>query len=102
MISKFLDKSNRWSKEKEKRTTFKEVFSGEEGQDVLAMLAEAHFVFRTSHADNPYTSAWQEGQRTVVMEIINLVGADLEVVRRRIAMQEEARQERQSSLQFRA
>jgi hypothetical protein len=66
------------------------------------MLSEAHFVFRTSHADDPYTSAWQEGQRTVVMEIINLVGADLEVVRRRIALQEEARQERQSSLQFRA
>tara|TARA_R100001530_G_scaffold54407_1_gene40127 strand:- start:87 stop:395 length:309 start_codon:yes stop_codon:yes gene_type:complete len=102
MISKFLDKSNRWAKEKEKRTTFKEVFNTEEGQDVLAMLSEAHFVFRTSHASDPYTSAWQEGQRTVVMEIINLVGADLEVVRRRIAMQEEARREKQSSLQYRA
>ena len=81
----------RWLQEKEKRTRFKEVFSGEEGQDVIAALANAHFVFRTSHASDPYTSAWQEGQRTVVMEIINLVGADLETIRKRIDMQEIAR-----------
>ena len=81
----------RWLQEKEKRTRFKEVFSGEEGQDVIAALANAHFVFRTSHASDPYTSAWQEGQRTVVMEIINLVGADLEAIRKRIDMQEQAR-----------
>ena len=82
---------SRWLQEKEKRTRFKEVFSGEEGQDVIAALANAHFVFRTSHASDPYTSAWQEGQRTVVMEIINLVGADLETIRKRIDMQETAR-----------
>ena len=86
----------RWLQEKEKRTRFKEVFSGEEGQDVIAMLANAHFVFRTSHASDPYTSAWQEGQRTVVMEIINLVGADLEAIRKRIDMQEQARVERRA------
>ena len=60
------------------------------------MLANAHFVFRTSHASDPYTSAWQEGQRTVVMEIINLVGADLEAIRKRIDMQEQARVERRA------
>ena len=86
----------RWLQEKEKRTRFKEVFSGEEGQDVIAALANAHFVFRTSHANDPYTSAWQEGQRTVVMEIINLVGADLEAIRKRIDMQEKARVERRA------
>ena len=91
MISKFLEKSERWAKEKQKRTTFKEVFNTEEGQDVLGMLAEAHFVFRTSHAEDPYTSAWQEGQRTVVLEIINLVNADLEAIRKRIDLQEQAR-----------
>ena len=82
---------SRWLQEKGKRKSFKEVFSGEEGQDVIAMLANAHYVFRTSHASDPYTSAWQEGQRTVVMEIINLVGADLETIRKRIDMQETAR-----------
>jgi len=87
---------SRWLQEKEKRTRFKEVFSGEEGQDVLAILSNAHFVFRTSHANDPYTSAWQEGQRTVVMEIINLVGADLEAIRKRIDMQEQARVERRA------
>ena len=49
---------SRWLQEKEKRKRFKEVFSGEEGQDVIAALANAHFVFRTSHASDPYTSAW--------------------------------------------
>ena len=82
---------SRWLQEKEKRTRFKEGFSGEEGQDVLAMLANAHYVFRTSHAKDPYTSAWQEGQRTVVLEIINLVNADLEAIRKRIDLQEQAR-----------
>ena len=82
---------SRWLQEKEKRTRFKEVFSGEEGQDVLAMLANAHFVFKTSHANDAYTSAWQEGRRTVVLEIINLVGADLEAIRKRIDLQEQAR-----------
>ena len=84
---------SRWLQEKEKRKSFKKVFGGEEGQDVIAMLSNAHFVFRTSHANDPYTSAWQEGQRTVVMEIINLVGADLEAIRKRIDMQEQARQQ---------
>lgn len=87
---------SRWLQEKGKRKSFKGVFSSEEGQDVLAMLANAHYVFRTSHAGDPYTSAWQEGQRTVVMEIINLVGADLEAIRKRIDMQEQARVERRA------
>ena len=87
---------SRWLQEKGKRKSFKEVFSGEEGQDVIAMLANAHYVFRTSHANDPYTSAWQEGQRTVVMEIINLVGADLGSIRKRIDMQEQARVERRA------
>jgi len=87
---------SRWLQEKEKRKRFKEVFSGEEGQDVITALANAHFVFRTSHANDPYTSAWQEGQRTVVMEIINLVGANLEAIRKRIDMQEQARVERRA------
>ena len=84
---------SRWLQEKEKRKIFKEVFSGEEGKDVLAMLANAHFVFKTSHSKDPYTSAWQEGQRTVVLEIINLVNVDLEAIRKRIDMQEQARQQ---------
>ena len=87
---------SRWLQEKGKRKSFKEGFSSEEGQDVIAMLANAHYVFRTSHANDPYTSAWQEGQRTVVMEIINLVGADLESIRKRIDMQEQARIERRA------
>ena len=87
---------SRWLQEKGKRKSFKEVFSGEEGQDVLAALANAHFVFRTSHSNDPYTSAWQEGQRTVVLEIINLVGADLESIRKRIDLQEQARVERRA------
>ncbi len=82
---------NRWNNEKQKRQNFKEVFGSQQGKDVLALLANSHFVYRTTHSNDPYTSAWQEGQRTVVMEIINLVGADLETIRKRIDMQETAR-----------
>mgnify|MGYP000202675884 CR=1 FL=1 len=81
----------RFDTEKFKRESFKEVFGTEEGKNVLALLAKSHFVYRTSHSDDPYKSAWQEGQRTVVMEIINLVGADIEAIRKRIDMQETAR-----------
>ncbi len=48
---------SRWLQEKEKRKSFKKVFGGEEGQDVIAMLSNAHFVFRTSHANDPYTTS---------------------------------------------
>ena len=82
---------NRWNNEKRKREDFKEVFGTEQGKNVLALLANSHFVYRTTHSNDPYTSAWQEGQRTVVMEIINLVGADLETIRKRMDMQEIAR-----------
>tara|TARA_B100001250_G_C19757458_1_gene770819 strand:+ start:174 stop:443 length:270 start_codon:yes stop_codon:yes gene_type:complete len=82
---------SRWNNEKQKRQNFKEVFGTEQGKEVLALLANSHFVYRTTHSNDPYTSAWQEGQRTVVMEIINLVGADLETIRKRIDMQEIAR-----------
>ena len=97
----FLKEGTRYFNEKAKRTAFKSVFSTEEGQSVLAMLAETNFVFQSSHASDPYTSAWQEGQRTAVMAIINLVGADLETIRRKIDSQEEARR-RQNNLQQRA
>ena len=87
---------SRWNNEKQKRQNFKEVFGTEQGKEVLALLANSHFVYRTTHSNDPYTSAWQEGQRTVVMEIINLVGADLEAIRKRIDMQEQARVERRA------
>ena len=76
-----------WDIEKDKRDKFKLVFGTDEGKDVLALLANAHFVYQTTHASDPYTTAWHEGQRTAVMEIINLVGADLESIRKRIDLQ---------------
>ncbi len=88
---------SRWLQEKGKRKSFKEVFSGEEGQDVIAMLANAHYVFRTSHAGDPYTSAWQEGQRSVVLKIMEMVDTDLRVLRTRYDQQELARIKRQDN-----
>ena len=54
---------------------FRDVFAGEQGQDLLAILAKKFHVYKFMQTPDPYVSAFQEGQRSVVikmMEIINI------------------------------
>ena len=73
---------------------FRDVFGGEQGQDLLAILAKKFHVYKTAQTPDPYISAFQEGQRSVVMKIIEIVETDLEAVKRRMDQQEAERLKR--------
>lgn len=67
-----------FSKEKRKQALYQQVFSTPQGEKVLKDLLQRHFVFSTTHVPtDPYTSAFQEGRRAVVTDILRYLHADL-------------------------
>ena len=85
-------------RESKTRSLFKDCFSTAEGKEVLAKLVKDYHVFKTTPTPDPYLSAWQEGQRSVVLKILELVDTDLRVLRTRYDQQELARRNRQDNL----
>ena len=79
------------------RRLFKDCFSTEEGQEVLTRLVKDYHVFKTTPTPDPYLSAWQEGQRSVILKILEMVDTDLRVLRTRYDQQELARRNRQDN-----
>ena len=75
---------------------FRDVFAGEQGQDLLAILAKKFHVYKFLQTPDPYVSAFQEGQRSVVMRIIEIIQTDLEAVKRRMDQQEQERIKRRA------
>jgi hypothetical protein len=51
---------------------YKITFSSKEGEKVLADLTSAYY-HRGSFKENPYETAYREGQRSVLIRIINLI-----------------------------
>ncbi len=84
----------RWNEERIKRELFKEVFKGDKGKDILTFLSKDYHVYKTSQTPDPYVSAFQEGQRSVVLKIMEYVQTDLETIRRRHDFQEQERLKR--------
>tara|TARA_R100001530_G_scaffold27242_1_gene21833 strand:+ start:193 stop:462 length:270 start_codon:yes stop_codon:yes gene_type:complete len=79
---------------KREQDLFRDVFKNEQGKDLLAILAKSFHVYKTAQTPDPYISAFQEGQRSVVMKIIEIVETDLEAVKRRMDQQEAERLKR--------
>ena len=75
---------------------FRDVFAGEQGQDLLAILAKKFHVYKFLQTPDPYVSAFQEGQRSVIMKIIEIIQTDLEAVKRRMDQQEQERIKRRA------
>ena len=75
---------------------FRDVFTGEQGQDLLAILAKKFHVYKFLQTPDPYVSAFQEGQRSVIMKIIEIIQTDLEAVKRRMDQQEQERIKRRA------
>ena len=86
-----------FDREANTRKLFKECFTTEQGKEVLNKLIKDHFVFKTTPTPDPYLSAWQEGQRSVVLKIMEMVDTDLRVLRTRYDQQELARIKRQDN-----
>jgi len=70
---------------------FREVFAGEQGQDLLAILARKFHVYKFLQTPDPYVSAFQEGQRSVVVQIMETINSDLDALKRRLDIQQEAK-----------
>ena len=63
---------------------FRNVFGGEEGKELLAILAKNFHVYKTVQTPDPYISAYQEGQRSVVIKMMEIINTDLDAVKRRM------------------
>ena len=70
---------------------FRDVFAGEQGQDLLAILAKKFHVYKFMQTPDPYVSAFQEGQRSVVVQIMETIHTDLDALKRRLDLQQEAK-----------
>mgnify|MGYP006157713197 FL=1 len=57
---------------KKLKQQYKITFSSKEGEKVLADLTSAYY-HRSSFKENPYETAYREGQRSVLIRIINLI-----------------------------
>tara|TARA_Y100001947_G_C10209465_1_gene248499 strand:- start:62 stop:331 length:270 start_codon:yes stop_codon:yes gene_type:complete len=73
---------------------FRTIFSSEEGKELLAILAKNFHVYKTVQTPDPYVSAYQEGQRSVVIKIMEILHTDLDAVKRRMDQLENERLKR--------
>ena len=74
---------------------FRDVFAGEQGQDLLAILAKKFHVYKFLQTPDPYVSAFQEGQRSVVVQIMETINSDLDALKRRLDIQQAAKDKHQ-------
>ena len=63
---------------------FREVFGTDEGKEIMAILARKFHVYKYMQTPDPYISAFQEGQRSVVVQILEILKTDLDAVKRRL------------------
>ena len=65
-------------KEKERKQLYDRIFSSEDGQRLLKDLAQRNHVFDVITVPEPSISAFRDGRRSVVIDIINLNLRDME------------------------
>lgn len=72
---------------------YKATFESEEGQKVLAFLAEEAGQFRTSHvAGDPYATAFNEGKRHMFNHIMGIINQDEKLIRHALQAEQEQAQ----------
>ena len=64
-------------KEKERKQLYDRIFSSEDGQRLLKDLAQRNHVFDVITVPEPSTSAFRDGRRSVVVDIINYLNLNL-------------------------
>ena len=73
---------------------FRDVFETDEGKEILAILARKFHVYKFMQTPDPYISAFQEGQRSVVIQILEILKTDLDGVKRRLGQMDDERLKR--------
>jgi hypothetical protein len=71
---------------REKKQTYQTTFESAEGKKVLEDL-ERFFVYRTTFSQNQQQLAFNEGQRSVVLHIKNIMKLDLEKTEEQVKKQ---------------
>ena len=74
---------------KQLREYYKNTFSTDSGKRVLANLEQLCFIHSTTFSQIPYITSFNEGKRTVVVQIQNMIAMDLERLRKQLQEQEE-------------
>ena len=64
-------------KEKERKQLYDRIFSSEDGQRLLKDLAQRNHVFDVITFPEPSISAFRDGRRSVVVDIINYLNLNL-------------------------
>ena len=66
-------------KAKRRKVQYKELFSTDDGKEILADLARRHFVHTSTFVPHDtHHSAFNEGRRSVILDIISLVNIPME------------------------
>ena len=66
-------------KEKKRLADYRTIFEGPQGQRVLADLCHRHGIFDPCHVPgDPYSTAYNDGRRSVVVDLLRYLGTDLE------------------------
>ena len=65
--------------EKKRLADYRTIFEGPQGQRVLADLCHRHGIFDPCHVPgDPYSTAYNDGRRSVVVDLLRYLGTDLE------------------------
>jgi hypothetical protein len=79
----------------ERHDLYKMVFDSPNGQLILKDLADRHRIFQTTFVTNdPYATAFNEGRRAVILDLIRFINHDLEFIKE--VMKERHARERRS------
>ena len=66
-------------KEKKRLADYRTIFEGPQGERVLADLCHRHGIFDPWHVPgDPYSTAYNDGRRSVVVDLLRYLGTDLE------------------------
>ena len=82
-------------KAKRRKVQYKEFFSTDDGKEILADLARRHFVHTSTFVPHDtHHSAFNEGRRSVILDIISLVNIPMEELDKLNRKAEEGRDSR--------
>jgi hypothetical protein len=88
-----MDKENKRRSRRpvDRAISYQAVFSSAEGEKVLHDLMRQHHMLGSTFCKDPYDSAFKEGERAVVLRILQLLKLDVEKLAKRIdtALKEE-------------
>jgi len=76
-------------KERKRRTLYHDLLNIPEGKEMLADMAHRHYMFTTTHVPgDPHYTAFNEGRRSVVVELLQLANISLSELQATLKRQE--------------